>query len=485
MPAGRLIWPLIEPVLDVNGRVVSGAVLSVFQNRTTTPVTLYADEAMTTPVANPQTGLYASNAAGRFFAQTHVFWAPSSVLYTLRVDRPDGSFDVVDDIPMQRPDLVTSTFGESLIAAADASAARTTLGIYEQPLESMVLNGEVLFDQVNEGAFYTSGATEKYGPDQWRFAGTGTAVWNFRRTVTAPPGFQRALQAVVTTNQATLLSTDNNHIEHAIEGYRIRKLKWGTPDAQPLTLQFIINSTVTGDYSLAFLNGTNTVFYLTTFNIPVAGAWTPITITIPGCTIGTWVDTSLFGLKYIWDLGWGSDFESSVTGAWTSGSGFRKPGTVALVKTLGAVLYIAAIQDDVGTRAMPFRYKPHGEQLLDLQRYFWKSFDQGVACANGAGSLSAGELVYVASTDAAFAGQMIQIRNPVVMTDFTRTVLTYNPVSANSKWRNESLAADSGTPTIFAAGASGFNILNPQVAGDVHGAAIGIHFSVNARLGGF
>lgn len=95
---GRLIWPLIEPVLDTIGRVVAGAVLTVYQNRTTTLATIYTDEAMTTPAANPQAGAYASNTAGRFFAQTHMFWAPVTALYTMRVDRPDGTFDVIDDI---------------------------------------------------------------------------------------------------------------------------------------------------------------------------------------------------------------------------------------------------------------------------------------------------------------------------------------------------------------------------------------------------
>lgn len=101
MAGGRLIWPLIEPVLSATGAVVSGATLSVYANRTTTPVTVFADMALATPVANPQTGIYGSNAAGRFFAQAKVFWVPTGVYYTLRVDRPDGTFDVVDDIQPQ------------------------------------------------------------------------------------------------------------------------------------------------------------------------------------------------------------------------------------------------------------------------------------------------------------------------------------------------------------------------------------------------
>lgn len=105
MAGGRLIWPLIEPVLNAIGQVVNGATLTVYQNRTTTPAEIYADMALTTPILNPQT----SNSAGRFFAQTKAIWADDSALYTLRVFRPDGSFDVIDDISPQSADAANAS----------------------------------------------------------------------------------------------------------------------------------------------------------------------------------------------------------------------------------------------------------------------------------------------------------------------------------------------------------------------------------------
>lgn len=480
--------------ISAAGNVLSGAKLYFYATGTTTPQTTYQDDGLATPHTNP----VVADSAGRFPA----IFLNMTLVYRVKLTESNDAL-VKDVDPVNKDGLTTftrelltgtdagdvlddlgvSAFVQTLLPLTTQTLVRSALGVIE-PAESMILNGEVLFDQVNEGGQYTSNATEKYGPDQWRFAGVGTGSWNFRRTSSIFPGFAKALQATIVTPQASISASDNHHIEHAIEGYRIRKLKWGTAAAVPLTLQFWINTTVPGDYSLAVLNGTNTVFYLTTFNVASTGNH-QIAVTIPACTIGTWVDTSLFGLKFIWDLGWGSSFESGVTGAWTVGSGFRKPGTVALIQNSGAVMYLGGFQDDIGTSALPFRYRQFDQQLLDLQRYFWKSFDQGVACANGAGSFSAGELVYAAQIASTTAGYIVPVRNPVVMTDFTRTILTYNPVSANAKWRNEALGADSGTPTIFAAGASGFNILNPQVVGDTVGSSLGIHFSVNARMGGF
>jgi hypothetical protein len=133
MAAGRLIWPLIEPVLDATGRVVSGAVLKVYANRTTTLVGIFADMAMLTPVANPQTGIYASDSAGRFFTQTHAFWVPAGLLYSMRVDRPDGTFDVINDIQPQGGELASGgipagsmTIGAGQLTLSNTVSAPTT-----------------------------------------------------------------------------------------------------------------------------------------------------------------------------------------------------------------------------------------------------------------------------------------------------------------------------------------------------------------------
>lgn len=127
MAFGRLIWPLIEPVLNATGHVVAGATLTVYANRTTNLVTLYADEGGLTPIANPQTGANGSNAAGRFFVQTKAFWVAQGVLYTLRVDRPDGTFDKIDDISPQGNEFAGSDVpsGSMSIGSADLNLSNT------------------------------------------------------------------------------------------------------------------------------------------------------------------------------------------------------------------------------------------------------------------------------------------------------------------------------------------------------------------------
>lgn len=89
MASGRLILPIVEPLLSSTGAVVSGATLSVYTNGAAsgTLASLFSDSGLTVPITNPQT----SNSAGRFYAQTTVIWAADSMAYGAVVAFPDGS----------------------------------------------------------------------------------------------------------------------------------------------------------------------------------------------------------------------------------------------------------------------------------------------------------------------------------------------------------------------------------------------------------
>ena len=54
MSAGRLIIPNSEPVYTSAGVPAVGATLSVYLTGTTTPANIYAEQALSTPISNPQ-----------------------------------------------------------------------------------------------------------------------------------------------------------------------------------------------------------------------------------------------------------------------------------------------------------------------------------------------------------------------------------------------------------------------------------------------
>lgn len=228
----------------------------------------------------------------------------------------------------------------------------------------MILNGEVLFDQVNSGGYYTSSSVEQYGPDRFRYMGAGTGQFKLQRSNTAPVGFLHSLQVYMpSTVSLGAVHNDNYHIELPIEGIDIRALKWGTPEAEDLTIQFQFASSVNGDYSFTAMEGTNSLHYCTSFSYTSGGGFQKCSIAIPAQTGRTWqYGLGTYGLKFLFDLGSGSDYEA-VPNVWGAAGSWRVAGTVRFIEHANSALYIAAIQDDIGDVALPFRYVNYDDQL--------------------------------------------------------------------------------------------------------------------------
>lgn len=87
MAAGRIVLPSYFPARDRNARLVSGALLTVYVDNTTTKAAIYSDIDLTTPMANP----VEANSSGQFpaiFCDAGTDEAP--VLYGLGVSGPGG-----------------------------------------------------------------------------------------------------------------------------------------------------------------------------------------------------------------------------------------------------------------------------------------------------------------------------------------------------------------------------------------------------------
>lgn len=111
MAAGRLLLPSWMPALDGDGIPIPNAKVFFYVNLTTTLAPVYADEALTTPLANP----VEANSSGRFPA----VWADGDALYSASVEAPYGPAGV----PFTYDNLSASLGADILIAGAAETAA--------------------------------------------------------------------------------------------------------------------------------------------------------------------------------------------------------------------------------------------------------------------------------------------------------------------------------------------------------------------------
>lgn len=258
-----------------------------------------------------------------------------------------------------------------------------------------IINGDMRIDQRNAGASVTYSSNPGYPVDRNRFEFSQVSKITGQRSTTAPTGFSYSAQGTVAA-AVTPGASDYFLIGQPIEGFNVADLGWGTASAQTVTLSFWVRSSVTGTYSLRFINGSFNRTYLTSYTISAANTWEQKTITLAGDTSGTWATDNTAGIVVQWDLGAGSNATSSTTNAWQAGNYQHVTGSVNWISTAGATFYITGVQLEAGSVASPFERRDYGRELMMCQRYFQQIGD-------GGGTLTIGMAVYDAGNGIRFA----------------------------------------------------------------------------------
>ena len=170
------------------------------------------------------------------------------------------------------------------------------------------------------------------------------------------------------------------------EGRFLQHLKWGTPEAEDLTLSFWIKSNKTGVYTANLTrNDADLVVAPKTYprvvgleyTINAVDTWEKKTITFSGDTdpIAAF-DTNLNYKCLSLGLWFGAgDMYTSGTftnGTWTNildSSDSISPNQVNLSETVGNYINITAVQLEKGDKATDFEVIPFSQELLNCQRY--------------------------------------------------------------------------------------------------------------------
>lgn len=235
--------------------------------------------------------------------------------------------------------------------------------------KNRIINGGMVIDQRNSGASLTPSDTS-YGLDRWSFRLTQSSKFTTQQNagaVTPPVGYTNYL-GVTSSSAYSVTSSDFFTLVQYIEGYNVADLRWGTSDAQTVTLSFWVRSSLTGTFGGSFNSTNNGRSYTFTYTISAANTWERKSITVPGDTSGTWETTNTRGMGVRFNLGAGSTW-SGTAGSWSSSSFFAPTGAVSVVGTNGATWYVTGVQLERGTQNTAFDWRPYGTELQLCQRY--------------------------------------------------------------------------------------------------------------------
>lgn len=236
-----------------------------------------------------------------------------------------------------------------------------------------IINGDMRIDQRNAGAAVSVSNANVYTLDRWQGDDVGSSgTFSVQRLSATPPnGAPNYLQVKTTTADASITSGEKYRLLHAIEGYNVADLAFGTASAKTITVSFKVRSSLTGTFSGVIQNGALDRSYPFSFAISAANTWEEKIVTISGDTTGTWPIDNTASLVLCFDIGSGSALKGPA-GAWAAATYYGVTGAVNLISTLNATLDITQVQVEAGSVATAFEIRPYGTELSLCQRYFQK-----------------------------------------------------------------------------------------------------------------
>ena len=314
------------------------------------------------------------------------------------------------------------------------------------PGRNVVVNGSCMVAQVNGTTLVTPNNGE-YPIDNVLFSATQISKFQAQQVTNKlnSLGCPTAIQVSVLSQYAPL-STDYFAVSFPIEGLNFARFSYGTATAMVGSLQFKVNSNVSGTYDGVINAVAGTGYMAFPFSFPViANTDTLITIpNIPGCTTGTWSTDNTTAAYITFNLGCGSSFRSNGGSAWCqSPSVYGLVGSIDFVNTAGpggSILAISNVQFEVGPVCTPFERKVYNQELSSCQRYLYaiKTGDgiagQSYATTTALFSVPFKIPMRIAPTGITATGTMGSnfVRESVTNTNIACTALAFTSAGVNS-----------------------------------------------------
>lgn len=213
--------------------------------------------------------------------------------------------------------------------------------------------------------------------DQWACISNVSDIFSAERVTHSSSSEGITYSLKFTSVGVNVPSSNQYHFLHSgIEGYDFAEMMWGTALALPITLSFKVRSSITGTHGGSIRGASDTLAYAFTYTVNQANAWEYKTITIPGCTTGSWNSTNGSAINISFNLAIGSNRLTSpnVWTAYPSSAALSATGCVDISSVSGATWEIAEIQINKGSKPAPFEKLPYQLNLQRCWRYIQKVY---------------------------------------------------------------------------------------------------------------
>ena len=258
---------------------------------------------------------------------------------------------------------------------------------------NLIINGAMQVAQRGTSSTGVTGGSYQT-VDRFRTGYNGTPdqlELTHEQSTDAPTGFSNSLKLTVTTAETTLDANERIRLSQRIEGQNLQHLKYGTSDAEYLTLSFYVKSNVTGTYGVHFENRDSSRSVCSSYTISAANTWEKKTVSIAGDTTGSFDNDNERSLDVHWVLAAGTNYTSGTFAtSWESDTNANNApsGQADITNTVSNYFQITGVQLEVGETATPFEHRSYGDELARCQRYYQQYLNPPLRGTMSAGSAS-------------------------------------------------------------------------------------------------
>ena len=253
---------------------------------------------------------------------------------------------------------------------------RQTGGVLQRSaLLNRVINGAMNVNQRKSVVTVGEGGLVGYSVDRFGGLRDGSGLaFRLEQSTDAPATFTNSLKATSTAGGAVVDGMVSS-IVHPIEGLNMVGSGFGTIDAQKLSVQFWVKTSVAGDFPFMMANAARDRVYGKLFTVNAADTWQRIMFTIDGDQAGTWLFDTDVGIYVYWGLGAAGDSRTVTADTWSAAhTAGAILGTVAgatsLLDVSGATMHLTGVQIEVADAPSAFQHKARGVELSECQRYY-------------------------------------------------------------------------------------------------------------------
>lgn len=272
-----------------------------------------------------------------------------------------------------------SAFIRTLINDTNAQTARETLLI---PRKNIIINGE--FNLWRRGNTHVGVADGDYTADRWQWSQAGAGVVDIEYNPSDVPTQAQAgtksnysLLLTATTGDASMAASDLYLLGYKVEGWDYRQL-----EGNSATLSFWVKTANAGKYSIAFQSTGRDMSYVTSFTTTTTG-WEYHTVTVDfDYTGGTWDYTTAIGLRILFIVAAGTNFETVTEDTWQSADYRVAQGQTNGIAANNDTFQLTRVQLEKGSVATEFEMRPLTKERTLTERYYRRydliTFEPGI-----------------------------------------------------------------------------------------------------------